>query len=182
MGVSNGTGPVGTTGMTWSSPRRERAAERAARHLQRAQRDAEAAAAHYRALREAAAAPAHGEAGTWRPMPTWQQLLLLVVGGGLLCGLLAIWFLAAAYVGPLSLLILPATAGLVWGVVVWRRRHRPVRPRRRRPVVADLVRAAQQMHEAEAALQRLRDEQGGGAARPGQPPPPWRRRGAPHAQ
>jgi hypothetical protein len=142
--------------MTW--PRaRSRSDDRTARLLQAAERDAEAAAARYRALKEAAAAPASGD-GTWRPMPSWQQMLLLVVGGGVLMGLLMMWLLTTAYLGPAALLALPATAGLVAGLIALRRRRLPPAAPRRRPLVADLVRAAQQMHEAEAVLQRMRQE------------------------
>ncbi|WP_345605570.1 hypothetical protein [Pseudonocardia adelaidensis] len=143
-------------GMTWQRARTH-SDDRTARRLQAAERKAEGAAARYRALKEAAAAPTSGD-GTWRPMPSWQQMLLLVVGGGILMGLLIIWLLATAYLGPASLLALPAAAGLVAGFIALRRRRpRPATPRRR-PLVADLVRAAQEMHEAEAALQRLRQE------------------------
>jgi len=142
--------------MTWQRTR-TRADDRAARQLEAAERKADEAAARYRALKEAAAAPASGD-GTWRPMPTWQQMLLLVVGGGILVGLLIIWLLATAYLGPAALLALPAAAGLVAAFIALRRRKpRPATPRRR-PLVVDLVRAAQEMHEAEAALQRLRQE------------------------
>ena len=95
--------------------------------------------------------------GSWRPMPSWQQMLLLVIGGGIIAGLLAIWLLATAYLGPAALLALPAGAGLVAGFKALRRR-RPQPAPRRRPLVADLVRAAQEMHEAEAVVQRLRQE------------------------
>jgi hypothetical protein len=160
MGLSSRTKSGKAIGMTWQRAR-PRSEERAARQLQAAERDAEAAAARYRALREATAAPAsdstHGD-GSRRPMPTWQQLFLLVVGGGLLTGLLIMWLLATAYVGPAALLVLPASAGLAAGFVALRRRRPEPVARRRRPLVADLVRAAQEMHEAEAALQRLRDE------------------------
>jgi hypothetical protein len=143
-------------GMTWQRAR-TRSDERAARMLHAAEQTAEAAAARYRALKEAAAAPAATD-GSWRPMPSWQQMLLLVIGGGILTGLLAIWLLATAYLGPAALLALPAGAGVVAGFIALRRRRpRPAAPRRR-PLVADLVRAAQEMHEAEAAVQRLRKE------------------------
>jgi hypothetical protein len=162
MGVSSRTGPDQrgsgrAVGMTWQRAR-TRSDDRAARRLEAAERNAEAAAARYRALKEAAAAPPSADAGAWRPMPSWQQMLLLVVGGGILTGLLAIWLLATAYLGPAALLALPAGAGLVAAFIALRkRRPRPPSPRRR-PLVADLVRAAQEMHEAEAALQRLRQE------------------------
>jgi hypothetical protein len=164
MGLSSRVENELAVGMTWQRAR-PRLDDRAARRLQAAERDAEAAAARYQALREAAAAPAsaHGDASR-HPMPSWQQLLLLVVGGGLLTGLLVIWLLAAAYVGPAALLVLPAAAGVAAGIVVLRRR-RPAPVVRHRPLVADLVRAAQEMHDAEAALQRLRDEQEGPPAR-----------------
>jgi hypothetical protein len=142
--------------MTWQRAR-SRSDDRAARVLQAAEHDAEAAAARYRALKEAAAAPASAN-GDRRPMPSWQQMLLLVVGGGLLTGLTIIWLLATAYLGPAALLALPVAAGLTAGFIALRRRRpRPVAPRHR-PLVADLVRAAQEMHEAEAALERLRQE------------------------
>ena len=158
MGVSSrSAGRIeagGAVGMTWQRTR-SRSDDRAARLLKAAERDAEAAAARYRALKEAATAPASGD-GVWRPMPSWQQMLLLVVGGGILTGLLVIWLLATAYLGPAALLALPAGAGVVAGYIALRRRRpRPPAPRRR-PLVADLVRAAQEMHDAEAALQRLR--------------------------
>jgi hypothetical protein len=156
MGLSSRTEFGEAVGMTWQRPR-PRSQDRAARLLQAAERDAEAAAARYQALREAAAAPvsAHVDGAARRPVPTWQQLLLLVLGGGSLAGLLVMWLLAAAYVGPSALLVLPAAGGLAAGLVVLRRR-RPKPVSRRRPVVADLVRAAQEMHAAEAALHRLR--------------------------
>jgi hypothetical protein len=142
--------------MTWQRVR-PRSDERAARLLQAAERDAETAAERYRALKEAAAAPAPAN-GERRPMPSWQQMLLLVVGGGLLTGLTIIWLLATAYLGPAALLALPVAAGLTAGFVALRRRRpQPIAPRQR-PLVADLVRAAQEMHEAEAALQQLRQE------------------------
>jgi hypothetical protein len=75
--------------MTWQRAR-PRSDDRAARLLESAEHDAEAAATRYRTLKEAAAAPASAN-GDRRPMPTWQQMLLLVVGGGLLTGLLIIW-------------------------------------------------------------------------------------------
>jgi hypothetical protein len=156
MGVSSRTEPGRAVGMTWQRAR-PRSDDRAARLLQAAEQDAEAAGARYRALKEAATAPASGD-GSRRPMPSWQQMLLLVVGGGLLVGLLVIWLLATAYVGPAALLALPVGAGLAAGFIALRRRRpRPVAPRRR-PLVADLVRAAQEMHEAEAVLERLRRE------------------------
>jgi predicted lipid-binding transport protein (Tim44 family) len=155
MGVSSRIEPGRAVGMTWQRAR-SRSDDRAARQLQAAEHDAEVAAARYRALKEAAAAPASAN-GDRRPMPSWQQMLLLVVGGGILTGLLIIWLLATAYIGPAALLALPTAAGLVAGFIVLRRRRpQPVAPRR--PLVADLVRAAQEMHEAEAALQRLRQE------------------------
>ena len=164
MGLSSRTESGKAVDMTWQRVR-PRSEERAAQKLQAAQRKAEAAAARYRALREAAAAPAPAPApgdGTTsrRPMPSWQQLLLFVVGGGILTGLLMMWLLATAYVGPAALLALPAVAGLVAGLVALRRRRQPP-VARRRPLVADLVRAAQEMHDAEAALQRLLDQQEG---------------------
>jgi len=154
MGVSSRIEPGRAVGMTWQRAR-PRSDDRAARQLQAAEHDAETAAARYRALKEAASAPASAD-GARGPMPSWQQMLLLVVGGGVLVGLLVIWLLATAYLGPAALLALPVGAGLVAGFIALRRRRpRPVAPRRR-PLVADLVRAAQEMHEAEAALQRLR--------------------------
>ncbi len=159
MGVSGRIGSDRTVGMTWQRVP-SRSDERTARLLQVAEHDAETAAARYRALKEAAAAPASANGdGLWRPLPSWQQMLIVVIGGGLLIGLLMIWLLAAAYIGPAALLILPVTAGLIAGFVVLRRRRSAepvVRPRR--PLVADLVRAAQEMHEAEAVLERLRSE------------------------
>lgn len=161
MGVPSRTGPAKAVAMTWQRAQVARSQERAARLLQAAERDAEAAAARYRSLKDAAAAAAcaDGDPAARRPLSTWQQLLLLVVGGGLLTGLLIMWFLATAYVGPLALLVLPLSAGMTAGFIVLRRRHQPEPVARRRPLVADLVRAAQEMHDAEAALQRLRDEQ-----------------------
>lgn len=161
MGVSSRTesdrrGPSTAVGMTWQRAR-SRSDDRTARLLEVAEHGAETAAARYRALKEAAAAPASAT-GDRRPMPSWQQMLLLVVGGGLLTGLLIIWLLATAYIGPAALLALPVAAGLAAGFVALRRRRpKPVAPRRR-PLVADLVRAAQEMHDAEAALERLRQE------------------------
>lgn len=156
MRASSRTEPGRAVGMTWQRAR-SRSDDRVARQLQAAERDAEAAAARYRALKEAAAAPTSGD-GVWRPMPSWQQMLLLVVGGGVLTGLLMMWLLTTAYLGPLALLALPATAGLVAGLIALRRRRLPPAAPRRRPLVADLVRAAQEMHEAEAVLQRMRQE------------------------
>ena len=147
--------PGRAVGMTWQRAR-SRSDDRTARLLQAAERDAEAAAARYRALK-AAAAPASADAA-WRPIPTWQQMLLLVVGGGILVGLLVIWLLATAYLGPAALLALPAGAGLAAAFITLRRRKQAPTAARRRPLVADLVRAAQEMHKAEAALQRLRQE------------------------
>jgi hypothetical protein len=183
MGLSNHAGSVRAVGMNVRRGLRARAQERTARRLQAAERAAEAAAARYRALRDDAAAPAPtAEAGRPRSLASWQQLLLLIVGGGVLVGMLMIWLLAAAYVGPLALLVLPLTAGSIWGYVVLRRR-RPPAPvvRRNRPTVADLVRATQEMREAEAAVERLRDERGGRAARPVDAPAapnPWGARSA----
>jgi len=160
MGVSSrAAGKIdagGVAGMTWQRAR-TRSEERAARQLEAAEREAEAAAARYRALKEAASTPVPADA-VWRPLPTWQQMLLLVVGGGILTGLAIMWLLATAFLGPLSLLALPTAAGIAAGLIAWRRRHpRPAAPLRR-PLVADLVRAAQEMHEAEARLERLRQE------------------------
>ena len=156
MGVSSRTEPDRTVGMTWQRAR-SRSDDRAVRLLQAVERDAETAAERYRALKEAAAAPASAN-GERRPMPSWQQMLLLVVGGGLLTGLTIIWLLATAYLGPAALLALPVAAGVTAGFIVLRRRRpQPVAPQRR-PLVADLVRAAQEMHDAEATLQRLRQE------------------------
>jgi hypothetical protein len=145
-----------TVAMTWQRAR-SRSDDRAARLLRAAERDAEAAAARYRALKEAAAAPAPGD-GARRPMPSWQQMLLLVIGGGILTGLLVIWLLATAYLAPAALLSLPAGAGVAAGFIALRRRRPRPAASRRRPLVADLVRAAQEMHEAEAVLQRLRQQ------------------------
>ena len=156
MGVSGRVGSGRTVGMTWQRAR-PRSDDRTARQLEAAERTAETAAARYRSLKEAASAPAAGT-GERRPMSSWQQMLLLVVGGGLLTGLMLIWFLANAYLGPAALLALPVGAGVVAGIHMLRRRHPRPAPPRRRPLVADLVRAAQEMHEAEAALQRLRQE------------------------
>jgi predicted lipid-binding transport protein (Tim44 family) len=159
--------------MTWQRSRRARSEERAARLLHAAERDAELAAVRYRELRAAAAAPATEGGAPRGPLPSWQQLLLLVIGGGLLMGLLVMWLLAAAYVGPAAMLVLPVTAGLVAGFIVLRRRHQPPpNPRRHRPLVGDLVRAAQEMQDAEAALQRLRDAHDGTEAPAPEPPPP----------
>jgi hypothetical protein len=164
--------------MMWQRVRRAHAEERSARVLRAAERAAAAAAERHRALRTAAtegAAPSAGtEGGTPRgPMPTWQQLLLLIVGGGLLSGLLVIWLLAAAYVGPVAMLVLPTIAGLVAGFVVLRRRHPPApKPLRHRPSVADLVRATQELHDAEAALQRARGGAEGEASVPVPEPRP----------
>jgi hypothetical protein len=166
--VSSRTDSRKAVGMTWHRAHGARSRERSARLLQAAERDAEAAAARYRAMKEAAAAPisAHRDgSGSRRPMPSWQQLLLLVVGGGLLTGLLMMWLLTTAYVGPAALLVLPVAGGMAAGVVVLRRRQPEPVVRRRRPLVADLVRAAREMHEAESALQRLRDEHDGGTGR-----------------
>jgi hypothetical protein len=168
MGLSSRTDAGKAVGMTWQRAQRGRSRDRAARLLQAAERDAEAAAARYRALKEAAGAPTSAQqdgSGPRRPMPSWQQLVLLVIGGGLLTGLLMMWLLATAYVGPAALLVLPVAGGMAAGVVVLRRRRPEPVVRRRRPLVADLVRAAQELHEAEAVLQRLRDEHGGGTGR-----------------
>jgi len=114
MGVSSrAAGKIdagGVAGMTWQRAR-TRSEERAARQLEAAEREAEAAAARYRALKEAASTPVPADA-VWRPLPTWQQMLLLVVGGGILTGLAIMWLLATAFLGPLSLLALPAAAGI----------------------------------------------------------------------
>lgn len=156
MGVSGRVGVGRSVGMTWQRTR-ARPDERLARLVEAAEHDAEAAAARYRALKDASGSAPTADAGR-PPLPSWQQMLLFIVCGGVLTGLLLIWLLATAYLGPLSLLALPAGAGIAAGVVAWRKRHpRPTGPRRR-PVVADLVRAAQEMHDAEAALQRLRQE------------------------
>ncbi|MFC5232091.1 hypothetical protein [Pseudonocardia zijingensis] len=142
--------------MTWQRTR-ARPDDRLARLVEAAEHDAETAAARYRALKEASSPAATPEADR-PPLPSWQQMLLFIVCGGVLTGLLLIWLLATAYLGPLALLALPAGAGIAAGVIAWRkRRPRPAGPRRR-PVVADLVRAAQEMHDAEAALERLRQE------------------------
>ena len=183
--------------MMWQRVRRARAEERAVRVRRAAEHAAAVAAQRYQALRsaatEGAGAAVGGEGGTARgPMPTWQQLLLLIVGGGLLSGLLVIWLLAAAYVGPAAMLVLPTIAGMVAGFVVLRRRHPPApKPLRHRPSVADLVRATQELHDTEAALERVRGGQGGqgepSAPAPQRPPvpgprparPPWPAPGAP---
>ncbi|MHA6629928.1 hypothetical protein ACU61A_31185 [Pseudonocardia sichuanensis] len=184
--------------MMWQRVRRARAEERSARALHAAEHAAAAAAERYRALRSAAtegvgpSTGAEGGGAPRGPMPTWQQLLLLIVGGGLLSGLLVIWLLAAAYVGPAAMLVLPTIAGLVAGFVVLRRRHPPApKPLRHRPSVADLVRATQELHDAEAALQRVRSGHDGSgevsapAPEPPQAPvprparPPWPAPGAP---
>jgi hypothetical protein len=156
MGLSSRTAAVGAT---WRRALRARYEERVARSLRAAERNAEAAAARYQALRTAASEATACVEGPppRRPLSTWQQLLLLVVGGGLLLGLLVMWLLATAYVGPAALLVLPTSAGLVAAYIVLRRRHPPAPRPLRRPVVADLVRAAQEMHAAEAALQRARE-------------------------
>src|SRR5438094_316424 len=156
MGLSSRVGTGRTVGMTWQRAQ-PRSDDRTARLLEAAERDAEAAADRYRTLKEAASAPPTGNAER-RPMPSWQQMLLLVVGGGLLTGLMLIWLLTTAYLGPAALLALPVGAGVVAGIRILRRRHPRPAPPRRRPLVADLVRAAQEMHDAEAALQRLRQE------------------------
>jgi hypothetical protein len=147
-------------GVTWQRARPAHSDERAAWKLRAAERAAEAAAARYRELRIASSAA--GDAPLSRgPLPTWQQLLLLVIGGGLVAGLLVTWLLVAAYLGPAALLVLPAIAGLVAVIRALLRGHRPVaRTRCRRPLVADLVRATQELHDAEAALQRARGEHG----------------------
>ncbi|OZM77756.1 hypothetical protein [Pseudonocardia sp. MH-G8] len=183
-----------SVGMMWKRARRARAEERSARMLHAAERSAQAAAAHYRELRAAAgagaASPTVADGGAPRgPMPTWQQLLLLIIGGGLLSGLLVIWLLAAAYVGPVAMLVLPTIAGMVAGFIVLRRRHPPApKARRHRPSVADLVRATQELHDAEAALQRARGvQQETDDPAPQRPPvtgsraarPPWPAPGAP---
>jgi Flp pilus assembly protein TadB len=167
MGVSSRTGSARAAAMTWQRAR-SRSQARTERRLVAAERAAAAATARYRALRAAAAAPAADGSAARRPMRTWQQLLLFVFGGGLLMGLLMMWLLAAAYVGPVALLVLPTVAGLAVGLVMLRRRRRPQPAFRRRPLVADLVRAAQQMHDAETALQRLQDEHGSAARRTSQ--------------
>lgn len=158
MGVSGRTEVGRSIGMTWQRSR-ARSDDRIARLLEAAERDAEVAAARYRALKEDAVVPGSANGDVVRPpLPSWQQMLLFILGGGVLVGLLFIWLLATAYLGPLALLTLPGAAGCAAGIVAWRRKHpRPPAPRPR-PLVADLVRAAQEMHEAEAALQRLREE------------------------
>jgi hypothetical protein len=155
-GVSN---RAGAAGVTWPQAGWGRSEERTSRKLRLAERAADAAAARYRELRAAASSGGEGSAPRG-PMPTWQQLLLLVLGGGLLAGLLMMWLLAAAYVGPAAMLVLPAVGGLVAAFIALRRRHRPP-PKVRRPLVADLVRATQELHDAEAALQRARGKRGG---------------------
>lgn len=162
--------PAEAAGVTWQNARRGRSEERAARKVRLAERAADTAAARYRELRAGAGAEATVPRG---PLPTWQQLLLLVVGGGLLTGLLMMWLLAAAYVGPAAMLVLPAVAGLVAGFIALRRR-RP-EPRTRRPLVADLVRATQELHDAEAALQRVREDRDGATDPVPEPPQagPW---------
>jgi hypothetical protein len=139
--------------------------------LRAAEDDADAAAARYRALRVAASesiACIEGSAPR-RPLSTWQQLLLLVLGGGLLTGFAIIWLLATAFVGPAALLFLPATAGLVAAYIVFRRRQAP--RIRRRPVVADLVHAAQEVKDALVALELARDRSAAASDRrvPGPP-------------
>ncbi|MGH8966139.1 MAG: hypothetical protein ACRDXB_12540 [Actinomycetes bacterium] len=154
-----------TVGITWQRARRARSDEWVPRKLRAAERAAEVAAVRYRDLR--AGTPAARErSGARGPLPTWQQLLLLIVGGGMLSGLLVMWLLATAYLGPAAMLALPAAAGLVMGFRSWRRRHPPAPSTPRRPLVADLVRATQELHDAEAVLQRVRDQHGSASDRP----------------
>jgi Flp pilus assembly protein TadB len=158
MGLSSRTETVGGT---WRRASRAFTDDRAVRSVRAAERNVEAAAGRYQALRSAASevgAGVEGAAPRRRPSTpsTWQRLLLVVLGGGLLTGSLVMWLIATAYVGPVALLVLPPTAALVVGFLLLRRHRPPASRPRHRPVVADLVRAAQEVQDAEAALQRAR--------------------------
>ncbi|MDX6666174.1 MAG: hypothetical protein QOG68_2380 [Solirubrobacteraceae bacterium] len=128
-------------------PRRSaaRPATRTARAVEAAQRNVEAAAARYQQLRAAASGP-RSHIG----LRTWQQLLLLTFGGGVVVGVLCLWLLATMYLGYSALLAVPVIAGPAALLVVRLRRTEPVR----RPVVEDLVRAMRELREAEAAARR----------------------------
>lgn len=141
-----------------------RSAARTAQAVQAAERDAEAAALRYQQLRAAAAAGTPLQSS----LRSWQKMLLLVVGGGLVIGALLLWLLATMYLGYVAMLALPVIAGVVALIVV---RVRRSRTRRRRPTVHDLVSAVQEMREAEATIQRARGR-GGAAAGPAPLTPP----------
>jgi hypothetical protein len=111
-----------------------------------AQHNVEAAATRYQQLRTAAASGPRARIG----LRSWQQLLLLIFGGGMVLGVLCLWLLATMYLGYSALLAVPVIAGLAALLVVRLRRSEPVR----RPVVEDLVRAMRELREAEAAARR----------------------------
>jgi hypothetical protein len=132
---------------------------RTARALQVAEYRVELAASRYRQLRAAAGAPPPRQ-----PLRTWQQLVLLVVGTGVLLGVLFLWLLATMYLGYVALIALFVIIGLAALVVVRNREEDMVR----RPCVEDLARAMRELREAEAAVRRARLCEG--ADRPGSQP------------
>jgi hypothetical protein len=147
-------------------PRRSAAGPtaRTARAVEVAEHNAEAAALHYQQLRAAAAAGAPPRG----PLRSWQQMVLLVVGGGLMLGVLFLWLLTTMYLGYVALLALPVIAGLAAMVVVRARKS----PTVRRPTVDDLVRAVRELREAEAAVRRAHARDGAAAVGPASLTPP----------
>ena len=88
---------------------------------------------------------------------SWQQLLLLTFGGGMVVGVLCLWLLATMYLVHSALLAVPVIAGLAVLLVVG---LLPGTEPARRPDVEDLVRAMRELREAELAARRAhaRDE------------------------
>jgi hypothetical protein len=137
---------------------------RTTRALEVAERNAEAAAARYREVRAAALSGAPPR----RSLRSWQQLVLLVVGGGVMVGVLGLWLLATMYLGYVALIVVPVVVGLAVLVVVRSREAAAAR----RPCVEDLVRAMRELREAEAAVRRAQVREGPAAASPDVTPQP----------
>ncbi|OLT14107.1 hypothetical protein BJF78_20160 [Pseudonocardia sp. CNS-139] len=90
MGLQSATGRGAA-----ARPRRQgdSSAVRTARALEDAEHDAQAAAARCEELRAAAAAVPAARG----PLESWQQLLLLILGGGLMVGVMLLWLLTTMY-------------------------------------------------------------------------------------
>lgn len=117
-----------------------------------------AAAQRYREIRFSGSTPQVPPTSGSR----WPRLAGTVVGVGALLGGMTVGFLVTAYFKPGPAIVLPAAAalGALIAVTVI------LRPRYRRPVVADLVEAEIELRRAEAALRRMRDR----TTAPSQPP------------
>lgn len=92
-----------------------------------------------------------------RPMSSWQQLVLLILGIGVGTGFLWIWFLTMAYLRPGLLLVAAVITAVVAGMITVRAgrlRGLSAGRRLRRPTVADLVRAAEELRVAQDAVHR----------------------------